>query len=50
MKKETSKKRQQHHAKKPSSHRNRPLHIPLDFETAIEGLMKVKPKKDQKAT
>jgi hypothetical protein len=25
--------------------RNRALHIPLDFETAVEGLLNVKPKK-----
>ena len=29
-----------------SSHRNRPIHIPLDFEKAVIGLMKVKPKKE----
>jgi hypothetical protein len=29
---------------KPSP-RNRALHIPLDFETAVEGLLNVKPKK-----
>jgi hypothetical protein len=27
------------------SPRNRALHIPLDFETAVEGLLNVKPKK-----
>lgn len=26
-------------------HRKPPVHIPLDFETAIEGLLGVKPKK-----
>ena len=29
---------------KPSS-RNRAVHIPLDFEKAVEGLLNVKPKK-----
>jgi hypothetical protein len=29
------------------SPRNRALHIPLDFETAVEGLLNVKPKKKQ---
>jgi hypothetical protein len=28
-----------------SSPRNRALHIPLDFEKAVEGLLNVKPKK-----
>jgi len=28
-----------------SSLRNRTLHIPLDFEKAVEGLLNVKPKK-----
>jgi hypothetical protein len=28
------------------SPRNRALHIPLDFEKAVEGLMNVKPKKE----
>jgi hypothetical protein len=31
---------------KPSP-RNRALHIPLDFEKAVEGLLNVKPKKKQ---
>ena len=30
---------------KPYSPRNRALHIPLDFEKAVEGLLNVKPKK-----
>jgi hypothetical protein len=33
-----------------STHKNKPIHIPLDFEKAVIGLMKVKPKKDQDAT
>jgi hypothetical protein len=32
---------------KPSL-RNRALHIPLDFEKAVEGLLNVKPKKQQR--
>jgi hypothetical protein len=31
-----------------SSPRNRALRIPLDFETAVEGLLNVKPKKKQR--
>jgi hypothetical protein len=31
-----------------SSLRNRPLHIPLDFEKAVEGLLNVKPKPKKK--
>jgi hypothetical protein len=27
--------------------KNKPIHIPLSFEKAVVGLMKVKPKKDQ---
>jgi hypothetical protein len=30
---------------KPQTGRNGALHIPLDFETAVEGLLHVKPKK-----
>ena len=33
--------------KKKGKHRNRPVHIPLDFEKAVIGLMKVKPKKEK---
>ena len=33
--------------KQQLSPRNRALHIPLDFETAVEGLLNVKPKKKQ---
>lgn len=29
----------------PPSPRNRALHIPLDFDTAVEGLINTKPKK-----
>lgn len=29
------------------NHRNRPLHIPLDFDKAVDGLLKIKPKKNQ---
>lgn len=29
---------------KRSTHKNKPMHIPLDFEKAVVGLMKVKPK------
>jgi hypothetical protein len=32
---------------KRAEQRNRSLHIPLDFETAVEGLLNVKPKKKQ---
>ena len=30
---------------KPYTDRHRALHIPLDFEQAVEGLLNVKPKK-----
>ena len=50
MKKQHPKKiRNEKKAKKPNF-RNRPLHIPLDFEKAVIGLMKVKPTKDQEPT
>jgi hypothetical protein len=39
-------KTQEQTAEKPSL-RNRALPIPLDFETAVEGLLNVKPKKKQ---
>jgi hypothetical protein len=32
-------------APKPYTPRNLPLHIPLDFEKAVEGLLNTKPKK-----
>jgi hypothetical protein len=35
---------------KRSTHKNKPIHIPLEFEKAVVGLMKVKPKKDQGST
>ena len=31
--------------KRLSSPKNKPIHIPLDFEKAVIGLMKAKPKK-----
>jgi hypothetical protein len=33
---------------KPYKDRNGALHIPLDFEKAVEGLLRVKPKKKSK--
>jgi hypothetical protein len=32
-------------ANHPMTDRNRGVHIPLDFETAVEGLLNVKPKR-----
>jgi hypothetical protein len=49
MKKSKPKTRRQKQKTLPEL-RNRPLHIPLDFEKAVVGLMKVKPKKDQEPT
>jgi hypothetical protein len=40
---------QEQTAQKPSP-RNRALHIPLDFEKAVEGLLNVKPKKKRPAS
>jgi hypothetical protein len=37
-------KKEEQMEEKPSI-RNRALHIPLDFETAVEGLLNVKPEK-----
>jgi len=37
-------KKEEQAAEKPSL-RNRAVHIPLDFEQAVEGLLNVKPKK-----
>lgn len=31
----------------PPTHRNKPLHIPLEFNKAVEGLLNVKPKPKQ---
>jgi hypothetical protein len=49
MKKKKTKKQKQE--QKPpqdvEAHRNRPIHLPLDFEKAVVGLMKVRPKKSQ---
>jgi hypothetical protein len=50
MTKKPPKNNQQQKTKKPSKLKNRPLHIPLDFEKAVIGWMKVKPKKDQEPT
>jgi hypothetical protein len=38
----------EHTTQKPSP-RNRALHIPLDFEKAVEGLLNVKPKRKRPA-
>jgi hypothetical protein len=46
-KKRTVHKTQEPREPQPSP-RNRALHIPLDFEQAVEGLLNVKPKKKPK--
>lgn len=45
-----NKKKQAKTANRDDRHRNRPLHIPLDFETAVSGLLAIDPKKAKKPT
>jgi hypothetical protein len=50
MKKKKGRRSTQDKKNAEPSPRNKAIHIPLDFEKAVIGLMKVKPKKDQEPT